>query len=124
MLHQYLQDSLDCLFMFLFHFYKDQNVVQVYYYDPFGYESSEDVVHHSLEDSRTVGHSEEYYKRFEEAAVGTEDYFSFISRLDAYVIETPADVKFCEVLGSAELGDEFRDEEKGYLFLMVMAFSA
>ena len=29
-----------------------------------------------------------------------------------YVIETPLDIKFCEVLGSAELGDEFRDERE------------
>ena len=39
--------------------------------------------------------------------------FSFISGLDTYVIETPLDIKFCEVLGSAELGDEFRDEREG-----------
>ena len=27
-----------------------------------------------------------------------------------YIIETPADIQFCEIPGSAELGDEFRDE--------------
>jgi len=106
--------------MFLFHLRKDQNVVQVYYYDPFGYESPKDVIHHSLEGSRTVGHSKEYHKRFKEAVVGIESCFPFISRLDVYVIETPADVKFCEVLGSTELGDEGR----GYLFLTVTVFSA
>jgi len=26
------------------------------------------------------------------------------------IIETPADIQFCEILGSAELGDEFGDE--------------
>jgi len=46
---QYFQDPLDCSFMFLFCLCKDQNIVQVYYYDPFGYEGSEDVVYHSLE---------------------------------------------------------------------------
>jgi len=104
---------LDCSFVFLFCLHKDQNVVQVHYYNPFGYEGSEDVVHHSLEGSRTVGHSEEHYERFKEAAVGAEGRFPFISGLDAYVIETPADVKFCEVPGSAELGDEFGDEREG-----------
>jgi len=39
-----------------------------------------------------------------------EGHFPFISRLDTYIIETPSDIKFCEVLGSAKLGDEFRDE--------------
>jgi len=112
-LHQYLQDPLDHLFVFLFCLRKDQNVVQVHYYNPFGYESSEDVVHHSLEGSGTVGHSKEHHKRFKEAAVGMKGHFLFISRLDAYVIETPVDVKFCEVPGSTELGDEFRDEREG-----------
>jgi len=105
--------TLDCLFIFFFRLRKDQNVVQVYHYNPFSYEGSEDVVHHSLEGDRTVGHSEEHYERFEEAMVGAEGCFPFISRLDMYVIETPLDIKFCEVPGSVELGDEFRDERKG-----------
>ena len=44
--------------------------------------------------------------------ISAEGRFSFISRLDAYIIETLADVKFCEVLGSAELENKFRDEWK------------
>ena len=99
--------------MFLFRLHKDQNVVQVHHYDPFGYESSEDVVYHSLEGGRTVGHSEEHHKRFEETAVGVEGCFPFISGLDTYVIETPSDIKFCEVPGFMELGDELRDEREG-----------
>jgi len=31
-------------------------------------------------------------------------------RLNTYIIETPVDIQFCEVSGSAELRDEFRDE--------------
>jgi len=96
--------------MFLFCPCKDQNVIQVYYYDPFSYEGSEDIIYHSLEGSRTVGHSKEYYERFEEATIGAKGCLPFISGLDAHIVETPLDVKFCEVLGSAELGDEFRDE--------------
>ena len=110
MLHQYFQDPPDCLFMFLFHPCKDQNVIQVHYYDPFSYEGSEDVVHHSLEGSGAVGHFEEHHEGFKEAAIGTKDCFPFISRFDVYIVETPADIKFCKVPGSTELGDEFRDE--------------
>jgi len=44
--------------------------------------------------------------------VSVEGHFPFISGLDTYIIETPSDIKFCEVLGSAKLGDEFRDEGK------------
>jgi len=66
-----------------------------------------------LEGGGTVGHSKEHHERFEEAAIGMEGYLPFISGLDTYVIETPLDVKLCEVLGSAELGDEFGDEGEG-----------
>jgi len=66
-----------------------------------------------LEGGGTVGHSKEHYKGFEETAISTEGCLPFVSRLDPYVIETPSDVKLCEVLGSAELGDEFRDEGEG-----------
>jgi len=61
--------------MFLLHLCKDQNVVQVYYHNPFSYKGPEDVVYYSLEGGRTVGHSEEYHERFEEAAEGSKkDY--------------------------------------------------
>jgi len=112
MFHQYFQDPPDCLFMLFFCLRKDQNVVQVHYDDPFHYDGSEDVVHHSLEGSRAVGHFEKHYERFEEATVGAEGCLSFVSRLDAYIIEIPADIQFCKIPGSAELGDEFGDEEE------------
>jgi len=98
--------------MLLFYLHKDQNVVQVHYNNPFHYDGSEDVVHHSLEDSGAVGHSKKHYKGFEEAMVGTEGRLPFVSGLDVYIIETPADIQFCEIPGSTELGDEFGDERK------------
>jgi len=98
--------------MLLLHLRKDQDVVQVYYYDPFSYDGSEDVVHHGLESSGTIGHSKEHYERFEQAMVGAENRLLFIFGLDAYIIEAPTDVEFCEVLGSAELRDEFGDERE------------
>jgi len=63
-----------------------------------------------LESSGAVGHSKEHHKGFEEAAIGAEDRFPFISGLDVYIIETLVDIQFCEVLGSVELRDEFRDK--------------
>ena len=63
-----------------------------------------------MEGSGTVGHFKKHHKRFEEAVVGVEGRFPFISRLDAYIIEAPADIEFCEVFSSAELRDEFGDE--------------
>jgi len=44
--------------------------------------------------------------------VGVEGRLPFVSGLDAYIIETPADVQFCEIPGSAELGDKLEDEGK------------
>ena len=109
MFRQYLQDSLDRSFMLLFRLCKDQNVVQVHYDNPLRYDGSEDIVHHSLEGGGAVGHPKKHYEGFEEATAGAEGCFPFISGLDAYIIETPADVQFCEVLGSAELRNEFGD---------------
>ena len=96
--------------MLLFRPCKDQDIVQVHYDNPFCYDGSEDVIHHSLEDSRAISHSEEHYEGFKEALVGVEGCLPLISGFDAYIIETPADIQFCEILGSAELGDEFGDK--------------
>jgi len=63
-----------------------------------------------LEGGRAVGHPKKHYEGFEEATVGVESCFPFISRLDAYIIESPVDVQFCEVSDSTELRDEFGDE--------------
>ena len=107
---QYLQDSPNCLFMLLFRLCKDQNVVQVHYDNPFHYDGSEDVIHYSLEGGGAVSYSEKHYEGFKEAMVGAEGCLPFISGLDAYIIETPADVEFCEVFSSVELRDKFGDE--------------
>ena len=72
----------------------------------------EDLIHHGLEGSGAVGHSEEHHEGFEEATIGTEGYFPFISGLDAYIIEAPVDVEFCKVFSSMELRDKFGDEEE------------
>jgi len=66
-----------------------------------------------LEGGGTVGHSKEHHERFKKVAISTEGCLPFISGLDTYVIEIPSDIKLCEVLGSAELRDEFGDEGKG-----------
>ena len=96
--------------MLLFYLCKDQNIVQVHYDNPFRYDGSEDIIYHSLEGSGAVGYSKKHYKGFEEAMVGAKGCFLFISGLDAYIIETPADIQFCEVPGSVELRDKFEDE--------------
>jgi len=96
--------------MLLFCLCKDQNIIQVHYDNPFCYDSSKDIVHHSLEGGGAVGHSKKHYEGFKEAIVGVEGCYPFISRLDVYIIETPADIQFCEVSGSTELRDQFGDE--------------
>jgi len=65
-----------------------------------------------LEGSGAVGHFKKHHKRFEEAVVGVEGRFPFISRLDAYIIEAPVDIEFCEVFSSLELRDEFGDKRE------------
>jgi len=103
--------------MLLFRLRKDQDIVQVHYDNPFHYDGSEDVIHHSLEGSGAVGHSEEHYEGFKEALVGAKGCFPLISRLDTYIIETLVDIQFGEVPGSVELGDEFGDERERIFIL-------
>ena len=78
--------------MLLFRLRKDQGIVQVHYDNLFHYDGSEDVIHHSLEDSGAVGHSEEHYEGFKEASVGVKSHFPLVSRLDAYIVKTLADI--------------------------------
>ena len=89
---QYFQDPPDYSFVLFFRLHKDQNVIQVHHYDPLGYESSEDVIYHSLEGSGAIGHFKEHHKGFKETTIGMEGHLPFISGLDAYVIETPVDI--------------------------------
>jgi len=65
-----------------------------------------------LEGSGAVGHSKEHHERFKETAIGVEGHLPFISGLDVHIVKPLPDVKFYEVLGSAELGDKFGDEKK------------
>jgi len=65
-----------------------------------------------LEGNRAIGHSKEHHEGFKEAAIGIEGRLPLISGLDAHIVEPPPNVKFCEVLGSAELGDKFGDERE------------
>ena len=63
-------------------------------------------------DSGTIGYPKEHHKRFKETMISTEGHFPFISRLDAYIIEAPVDIEFCEVFSSLELRDEFGDKRE------------
>ena len=65
-----------------------------------------------MEGSEAVGHSKEHHEGFKEAAIGVEGRLSFISGLDAHIVKSPPDIKFCEVLGSMELEDKFGDEKE------------
>jgi len=96
---------------------KDENIIQVYYHYPFSDEVSEDVVHYCLEGSQTVSYSKEHHQRFEQAMVGMEGGLPLVSRLDAYVVETLADVQFSKVFGSGKLQDEFGNEGQEILIL-------
>ena len=49
--------------------------------------------------------------------VGAKGHFPLISGLDAYIIETLADIQFCKVLGFTKLEDEFGDEGKRIFIL-------
>jgi len=71
---------------------KDQNAIQIDYYDAFHYEVLEDIVHHGLEGGQAVDYPKEYYQGFKQASIGPEGCLLLISGLNADVIETPTDI--------------------------------
>jgi len=89
---------------------EDEDVVQIDHDHAFQDEVLEDVVHHRLEGGRTVHEAEEHDKGLVQAAVGPEGGLPFVSFLYPDVVEAPLDVQFCEVLGSAELRNQFRNQ--------------
>ena len=86
---QYPSDYLLVLFLRLG---EDQDVVQIDHHDILCYEVPEDVIHHGLEGGRTVGHSKKHYQGFKQTSIGPEGCLPLIPRLNADVVETPADI--------------------------------
>ena len=91
---------------------KNKNIIWVDDYNAFCYEVLEDVIHHHLEHGWTVSHTEEHYQGLKQSTNGIEHGLPFISRLDTYIVEAPADIKLSEVLGPIELQNKFGDQEK------------
>jgi len=89
---QDLQYLLDHLLVFFLCLGEDQDVIQIDHHNTLHYEVPEDVIHHGLEGSRTVGHSKEHYQGFEQTSIGPEGCLPLIPRLNADVVETPADI--------------------------------
>ena len=71
---------------------KDQNVIQIYYYDAFYNKILEDIIYYCLEGSRAVCHFKEHYQGFKQISISTKDSLLFISRLDLYIVESLLDV--------------------------------
>jgi len=94
---------------------KDEDVVQIDHNHAFRDEVLKDVVHHRLEGGGTVCEAEEHDKGFVQAAVGPEGGLPFVSFLYPDVVEAPSDVQFHEVLGSAELRNQFWNQRERVL---------
>jgi len=96
---------------------KDQDVVQIDHHDTFRYEVPKDVIHYGLEGGQAISHAKEHYQGFEQALIGLEGCLPLISRLNADVVQTPANVQLSEVSDSAKLRHEFGDEWERVLIL-------
>jgi len=68
---------------------KDQDVVQIHHHNAFHYKVLEDIVHHSLESSRTVGYPKEHHQGFKHASISPEGHLLLVSGLNADIVETP-----------------------------------
>ena len=88
---------------------EDQDIIQIYYHNALSYEILENVIHHGLEDSQTIGYAKEYYQRLEKTVASAKDSLPFISGLNTDIVETPANIQFGKVLGFLELGHKLGD---------------
>jgi len=112
MLLQQLLDVMGDLPVLFKGFRKDEDVIQIDHDHAFRDEALEDVVHHRLEGGRTVCEAEEHDKGLVQAVVGWEGGLPFVSFLYLDIVEAPSDVQFCELLGSTELRNQFRNQRE------------
>ena len=117
MFHQDLQHLLDSLGILFYSPSKDEDIVQVDYYNLFCNEILEDIVYNCLEDSWAVGHSKEHYQGLEQFTVGTKDSLLLIFRFNLYIVEIPINIQLSKILGSIELSYKFRDQGQGLFVL-------
>jgi len=68
-----------------------------------------------MEGGGTVCEAKEHDKGLIQAAVGLEGGLPFVSFLYPDVVEAPSDVQFREVLGSAELRNQFQNQQEQVL---------
>jgi len=109
MLLQQLQNTAGDLPVFFKDLHEDEDVVQIDHNYAFRDEVLKDVVHHCLEGGGTVHEAEEHDKGLIQAAVGPKGGFPLVSFLYPDVVEAPLDVQLCEILGSAEFRNQFRN---------------
>lgn len=62
-----------------------------------------------LKHGRRVSHAKEHYHGFEEATVGDEGGFPFVTILDLNIVISLLDVEFGEVLGILEAVNKIHD---------------
>ena len=90
----------------------EEHVVHIDNHDSFFDHIFENFVHHGLECGRRITHAEEHYCWFKQSSVHFEGGFPFISFLDPYVVISPSDVQFGEILSVFDLVHQFRDQWK------------
>jgi len=114
MLLQQLQNAAGDLPVLFKGLREDEDVVQIDHDHAFQDEVLKDGVHHRLrlEGGGTVCEAEEHDKGLVQAMVGSEGGLPFVSFLYPDVVEAPSDVQFCEVLGSTELRNQFRNQQE------------
>ena len=90
----------------------DQDVINVYANDSFHDEVLENVIHHHLEHSWTVGKAKEHHQRLEQPSVHPKCYLPLVPILNSDVVVAPPNIQLHEVLCSPELIYQFGNEGK------------
>jgi hypothetical protein len=78
---------------------------------------SKNHIHHPLKGGRRVRESEKHNGRFEKPFVGDESRLPLIAFSDPYVVESPSDVKFREVLVLLDAVEDLQYQGEGVMVL-------
>jgi hypothetical protein len=89
---------------------EDENVIEVNTNDAFQDKVLKDFVHHRLKRGRTIHKTEEHYQGFKQPVIRPKCALPLIAFLHPNIVVAPSDIQLCEVMSTAKLINEFRDQ--------------
>ena len=112
-----LQDQ-PCNAMVLLHgFSVDEDVIEVHTDHSLHNKVLKDLIHHCLEDRRTVCKAKEHHQWFKQLTTHPKCSLPLVTFLHLHILVPPSHVQFCEVLGAMKLIDKVQNKRERVVIL-------